>query len=131
MADRLLLAVLFITCAIAAWALLNRLTIRRLAKEMPGDPLLANVPDGMPVIVYFTTPFCEPCRTQQRPALQKVQTERPVHVIQIDASEQPDIAERWGVFSAPTTFILDDRHIPRHVNRGVASAETIKKQLEV
>jgi hypothetical protein len=50
-------------------------------------------------------------------------------VIQVDASEQPDVAERWGVFSAPTTFVLDPDHMPRQVNRGVASVETLKKQL--
>jgi hypothetical protein len=34
------------------------------------------------------------------------------------------------VFSVPTTFVLDSARKPRHVNRGVASADQLKRQLE-
>jgi hypothetical protein len=47
----------------------------------------------------------------------------------VDATQDPDAADRWGVFSAPTTFVLDKGGNPRHVNRGVASTERLKEQL--
>jgi thiol-disulfide isomerase/thioredoxin len=132
MVERIALATTLIVLGVALWTVFNRLSVRRAARLAPADPLLAALPDGVPAILYFTTPFCEPCRTLQKPALVELQTElgSGVQVIQVDASEQPDVADRWGVFSAPTTFVLDSHHTPRQVNRGVASAETLKRQLQ-
>ncbi len=129
---RLLVAVLIAGAGVAAWIGFNRLSVRRAVRRAPADPLLAQLREGVPAILYFTTPFCEPCRTLQKPALAQLQAELgpAIQVIQVDASEAPEAADRWGVFSAPTTFILDRNHTPRQVNRGVASAETLKKQLE-
>jgi len=131
MTERLIVAAAIMVIGVAAWIVYNRVSVKRAAQIAPVDPLLANVPNGVPAILYFTTPFCEPCRTLQKPALAQLQAEfgPAIHVIQVDACEQPDVADRWGVFSAPTTFILDKRHTPRQVNRGVASAETLRKQL--
>jgi thiol-disulfide isomerase/thioredoxin len=131
MVERIALATILIVLGVALWGLFNRYSIRRAAQFASADPLLAALPDGVPAILYFTTPFCEPCRTLQKPALVELQTElgSAIQVIQVDASEQPDVADRWGVFSAPTTFVLDRHHTPRQVNRGVTSAETLKKQL--
>jgi thioredoxin 1 len=131
MIERLLIAGCLVSLGVAAWITFNRLSVRRVAQRAPADPLLATLRDGVPAIVYFTTPFCEPCRTLQKPALKALERELgpAIQVIQVDATEQPDTADRWGVFSAPTTFILDARHTPRQVNRGVASVETLKKQL--
>jgi thioredoxin 1 len=86
----------------------------------------------LPAILYFTTPTCIPCRTVQKPALVELQAElgTGIQVIEIDSLEQPEVADRWGVFSAPTTFVLDRDHKPQKVNRGIASAETLKRQLQ-
>ncbi len=131
MFERLLIAVAISAVGVAVWIAYNRLSVRHVAQFAPVDPLLANVPTGVPAILYFTTPFCEPCRTLQKPALAQLEAEfgPAIYVLQVDAAEQPDVADRWGVFSAPTTFILDKQRTPRQVNRGVASAETLKKQL--
>lgn len=87
---------------------------------------------GVPVIVYFSTPQCMPCKTQQEPAIRQIEMEMGacVQVIRIDATEQPDAAERWGVFSSPTTFILDTNGQAREVNYGVADASKLRRQLE-
>jgi thioredoxin-like negative regulator of GroEL len=132
MLERLILAGLIIAVATGGWVLYNRLSVKRLADAGSSDPLLAQVRAGTPTIVYFTTPMCQPCRTLQRPALDSLQAElgSNIQVIQVDSCEQPDVADRWGVFSAPTTFVLDSQLRPRQVNRGVASAETLKKQLQ-
>ena len=85
-----------------------------------------------PVIVYFTTPDCVPCRTIQRPALDKIKTllGEKLQVIEIDASERPDLAQRWGVMSVPTTFLLDARGEARYVNNGVARVEKLMEQVQ-
>jgi len=85
-----------------------------------------------PVIVYFTTPDCVPCKTIQRPALDKLKNllGEKLQVIEIDASERPDLAKRWGVMSVPTTFLLDVRGEARYVNNGVARVEKLMEQVQ-
>lgn len=85
-----------------------------------------------PVIVYFTTPDCAPCKTVQRPALNQVSLSLgdTLQVIEIDATEKPDLAKQWGVMSVPTTFILDARGQARYVNNGVARVEKLMEQLQ-
>ena len=85
-----------------------------------------------PVIVYFTTPDCVPCKTIQRPALDQIRSlvGEKLEVIEIDASERPDLAQRWGVMSVPTTFLLDARGEARYVNNGVARVEKLMQQVQ-
>lgn len=132
MSERLLIAALIMAAGALGWIALNRVALRRLQDRAPRDPLLSALRPGTPAIVYFTTPTCVPCRTQQMPALKQLQAEStaPVQVIRVDATEDTEAADRWGVFSAPTTFVLDREGHPRHVNRGVASAELLRRQLE-
>ena len=134
MLERTLLTAILVVLGVISWIAFNRLSVRRAARTIlrNPDPLLVDLRQGVPVVLYFTTPTCAPCRTLQRPALTKLQnflgTDK-VQIVQVDATEQPDAADRWGVFSAPTTFILDKHHVPRQVNRGVASFETLTQQL--
>jgi len=84
-----------------------------------------------PVIVYFTTPDCAPCKTIQRPALNKLSSLMgdKLEVVEIDATQRPDLAKQWGVMSVPTTFLLDARGNARYVNNGVARVEKLMQQL--
>ncbi len=104
---------------------------KRNISQLNDDPILAQLQPGLPAIVYFTTPGCAPCRTQQTPAL--VQLEHvlngQVKVIRVDASQQAESAQRWGVMTAPTTFVIDASGQTRAVNHGVADAEKLRRQL--
>ena len=110
------------------WLINQRLLVRAqnnvftLFKQLPKKP----------VIVYFTTPDCAPCKTIQRPALNQLSNLMgdKLQVIEIDATERPDLASRWGVFSVPTTFLLDARGEARYVNNGVARVEKLMEQLQ-
>jgi len=110
---------------------LRRYHIRKTAATSSQDPILNDLIPGVPAIVYFTTPGCIPCVTQQQPALQRLQTQLGdgIQVLQIDASENYEVANRWGVFSAPTTFILDSLKQVRDVNYGVADTPKLLRQL--
>ncbi len=85
-----------------------------------------------PGIVYFTTPDCAPCKTVQRPALEKLTKllGEKLHVVEIDATERPDLAKTWGVMSVPTTFLLNARGEARYVNNGVARVEKLMEQIQ-
>ena len=86
---------------------------------------------GSFLIVYFSTPTCAPCKTVQRPALEGVQQlmGNALKVLEIDASQEPELANRWGVLSAPTTYIIDPRGKVKHINHGVARAEKLLMQI--
>src|SRR5713101_6739107 len=100
MLDRTLIATIIIVSGVVAWVVFNRFSLRRIAARSVSDPLLAEAAPDTPIIVYFTTPFCVPCRTLQSPALSqlKADLDTPLQIIQIDASQQTDVADRWGVF---------------------------------
>ncbi|HET9909425.1 MAG TPA: thioredoxin family protein [Anaerolineales bacterium] len=85
-----------------------------------------------PVIVYFTTPDCVPCKTVQRPALDQIRSllGEKLQVVEINAYERPDLAQRWGVMSVPTTFLLDASGEARYVNNGVARVEKLMEQVK-
>jgi thiol-disulfide isomerase/thioredoxin len=121
---RLLIAIAMIVVGTGLYALYNRWMLRRAPKNSLGDT-------GKPVLLYFTAPTCAPCKTVQRPAIAQIQEKlgEMLRVIEIDATQQPDMAERWGVLSVPTTFVIDSRGQARYVNHGVARADKLLKQL--
>lgn len=133
MIERALLVLALVALGFAAYHLLTRRQVRRAICAAIIDPLLCDLPSGTPAIVYFTTPTCAPCRLQQTPTLSRLQQEMgdTLRVIRVDAFENPEAAERWGVFSVPTTFVLNRNGQPHKVYNGVVDAETLKRDLAV
>jgi thiol-disulfide isomerase/thioredoxin len=113
----------------AGYRILGRLILRRASRKRLG---FEGFTPGLPAVLYFTTPYCMPCKTVQRPALAELQSRlgEQIQVIQVDALERPHLADYWGVLSVPTTFIIDSHGEPRQVNHGVASAQKLLEQLQ-
>lgn len=113
--------------AFAYWLIHQRLLVRARKNVFT----IFNTFPNKPVIVYFTTPDCAPCKTVQRPALNQISSllGEELEVVEIDAAERPDLAKTWGVMSVPTTFVLDARGEARYVNNGVARAEKLLQQI--
>ncbi len=132
MLERLLIALVLLALGVVGYRWMIGRQIKRTAALAPSDPLLRDLMPGVPTILYFTTPMCIPCKTQQSPALERLQRElgNGVQIVKVDATEHPDAAQRWGVFSAPTTFILDGRGTTLAVNHGVAEADKLRQQLQ-
>jgi len=128
--ERLIIALLLLAAGAAIYLWLRWRQLRRAAAD-PLDPLLAALHPGTPAIIYFTTPTCIPCQMQQRPAIEQVRGRlgSAVQVLEVDASLDLHHAERWGVFTAPTTFILDRSLKPRVVNHGVADVNKLIQQV--
>jgi thiol-disulfide isomerase/thioredoxin len=133
MIERIGIVVLIAILAVAGYRLWRAYQLRKVGALKSSDPLLVSARPGVPVIVYFTTPHCVPCRTQQQPALEQLRYDlnNNIQIFKVDASEDPATAERWGVLTAPTTFVLDDNLQPRHVNYGVADTRKLKEQLGI
>ena len=126
---RFALAVVIIGFGIFAYWCVNQ---RLLLKAQNNALSLFSKLPNKPVIVYFTTPDCTPCKTIQRPALNKLSNLMgdKLQVVEIDATQQPELAKQWGVMSVPTTFLLDARGEARYVNNGVARMEKLMEQLQ-
>ena len=121
---RFIIALVIVVVAVGLYYLNNRLMLGRAPKDALGEP-------GKPVLLYFTTPTCAPCKTVQKPAIMQLKEKlgEMFSIVEIDATEQPDMARRWGVLSVPTTFVIDSRGQARYVNHGVARADKLLKQL--
>ena len=87
---------------------------------------------GIPAILYFTTPDCQICKNIQEPELNKIKEKlkKDIQIIKINAMEEVELADYWGVLSVPTTFIIDSFGRPRQLNFGVAPSEKLIKQLD-
>lgn len=138
MLERLFIVVVLSAAGAALYCLYRCVHLRRInwlaiqTQEQPAlDPVLSGLRPGVPAVIYFTTPNCIPCQTQQQPALARLQARLGdrVQIVKIDAAEQPDIAERWGVMTAPTTFVLGKNGKPGAVNYGVADEFKLQRQL--
>jgi thiol:disulfide interchange protein len=134
MVERLIILTAFTLIGLSSYHSFNWWLLRRTSRlQANDDPLLSTFDGGRPGILYFTADYCVACKTQQRPALsqlrQRMGDDR-VQIIQVDAQHQMADAERWGVMSLPTTFVLDPYGKPKAVNYGVATTEKLIRQLE-
>lgn len=123
------LAIVIIGLGACAYWLINQ---RLLGRARDNVSTLFDTLPNKPVLVYFTTPDCAPCKTVQRPAINRVShlLGDELEVVEIDATERPDLAKVWGVMSVPTTFVLDANGEARYVNNGVARAEKLLEQIQ-
>ena len=123
------LAIVIIGLGAFAYWLVNQWLLVRARSNV--FTLFSKLPEK-PVLVYFTTPDCVPCKTVQRPAIERVShvLGAQLEVIEINAYDQPELAQTWGVMSVPTTFVLDTHGEARYVNNGVARAEKLLEQIQ-
>ncbi|MCA9890955.1 MAG: thioredoxin family protein, partial [Anaerolineae bacterium] len=124
----LLLAAFALSCFIA-YTMMRKWQIRQASKQIAVDPLLSGYALQQPTVVFFTTPMCQACKYQQGPILDRLNHQHGVQVIQVDASENAEAASKWGVMTAPTTFVLNKIGEVLFVNNGVTDEYVLKQQL--
>ncbi len=86
----------------------------------------AGPPSAAPYILYFTGDGCTVCRTHQEPALAKLAA---VRVDKVDAIAERELAERFHVYTLPTTVVMSSSGRALHVNYGYAPAPKLERQL--
>jgi thiol-disulfide isomerase/thioredoxin len=135
MVERIIFTLLLLTLGSGTFYWFRHVQLRRITEiASDRDEVMLRLQPGIPAIVYFTTPDCIPCRVQQQPALLALQSEfssAQLQIVKIDATQEPEIAHRWGVMTAPTTFIIDAGGTARTVNYGVADQNKLKRQLNI
>ena len=83
-------------------------------------------PGAEPYILYLTGDGCTVCRTHQEPALAKL---GPVRVDKVDAVAERELADRFHVYTLPTTVVMSREGAALHVNYGYAPAPKLERQL--
>ena len=79
-----------------------------------------------PYIVYFTGDSCTVCKTHQEPALARLQS---VRIDKVDAVAERELADRFSVYTLPTTVVMSAEGTALHVNYGYAPAPKLERQL--
>ena len=79
-----------------------------------------------PYVLYFTGEGCTVCRTHQEPALAKLGS---VRVDKVDAIAERALADRFHVYTLPTTVVMSPDGRALHVNYGYATAPKLERQL--
>ena len=79
-----------------------------------------------PYILYFTGDSCTVCRTHQEPALARLGD---VRVDKVDAVAERTLADRFHVYTLPTTVVMAADGRALHVNYGYAPAPKLERQL--
>ena len=83
-------------------------------------------PSVDPYILYFTGDSCTVCRTHQEPALAKLGS---VRIDKVDAIAERELADRFHVYTLPTTVVMAADGHALHVNYGYAPAPKLERQL--
>jgi hypothetical protein len=87
---------------------------------------VAAAPAIDPYILYFTGENCSVCRTHQEPALAKLSG---VRIDRVDAIAERELADRFHVYTLPTTVVMSPEGRSLHVNYGYAPTNKLERQL--
>ena len=96
----------------------------RRARTLAAGATAAPAPE--PYILYFTGDSCTVCRTHQEPALARLGD---VRIDKVDAVSDRALADRFHVYTLPTTVVMAADGRALHVNYGYAPAPKLERQL--
>jgi thiol-disulfide isomerase/thioredoxin len=123
MIERLLIALAVTVVVVAAYEVLHESHKRRACGLTPRR--------DRPTLIYFRSTSCAPCIAQGRFVQQlKEQFEDRLVVEKIDADEDQEKAAQYGVFTLPTTLVVDENGVVRHANYGLTNARRLAQQLQ-
>jgi thioredoxin 1 len=122
MLERALVALVLAALAVAIYRLVRSVQLHRASR--------ATAPAGKLAVLYFGTDVCAPCTTQDW-FLQQLQAQFGDQVVieKIDADAEQETAARYGVFTVPTTLVVDADGRVRNANYGLADTRKLAAQL--
>ena len=118
-----LLALAVVGIVVLAAACLEFFRARRARAKTLGA---SAAPASDPYILYFTGEGCTVCRTHQEPALAKLGA---VRIDKVDAVADRTLADRFNVYTLPTTVVMSPEGRALNVNYGYATAPKLERQL--
>ena len=133
------LALVSVLLCLFAWSGQRFVEARRrqaLAAAAPG--IFSEISDGevqsrpLVRILAFSSANCHQCHQLQAPALKRVLEARgtDVSVVDVDAPDEPELAQRYQVLTVPTTVVLDAKGRAHAVNYGFANTVKLLEQVD-
>ena len=123
MIERVLITTLLILLGTTAYATFKRGHVRVL-----GD--LETAVTATPTILYFASESCAACPSQARYLDQLVSLWQDRLTIQkIDTEVEPETAAKYGVFTLPTTILIDQQGDVREINYGLTHTHKLTQQV--
>jgi thioredoxin-like negative regulator of GroEL len=126
MLERIVIAAALVLVGVLTYVLFLRWQRRRVNQQSN-----RRAATGRSGLLVFTSPTCARCKLQQLPIIDRVLLDwrDKIEVDLIDVTEQPDVAAQYGVWSLPTTIVLDaDRKVVA-INQGVALEKKLCEQI--
>ncbi len=126
MLERILLAAVIVALGVLAYRGVLFVQRRRAARR--SRERAATNRSGL---LVFTSPTCAPCKLQQLPIVDRILNDwrDKIEVEIIDVTEQSEVAAQYGVWSLPTTIVLDAQRNVVAINQGVAHEKKLRTQL--
>jgi thioredoxin 1 len=126
MFERILIAIAIVGLGIVAYQLFLHAQRRRAARRSRD-----RAATGRSGLLVFTSPTCAPCKLQQLPIIDRILVDwrDKIEVDIIDVTQQPELAAQYGVWSLPTTIVLDEQRKVVAINQGVAAEHKLRAQL--
>ena len=123
MIERVLITTLLIMLGTSAYATFKRRHVRVL-----GD--LETAVPTTPTILYFASDSCAACPSQAR-YLEQLLTQWPdgLAIQKIDTEVEPETAVKYGVFTLPTTILIDQQGDVREINYGLTHTQKLTEQV--
>lgn len=123
MIERTVITFFLIGISLGAFAIFKRQHIRRLGQ-------MNTAVTNTPTILYFHSDTCAACPAQARFLEQVAQIENGrFTILPIDVQAEPEKAARHGVFTLPTTILIDAQGAVREINYGLTNPAKLQQQL--
>jgi thioredoxin-like negative regulator of GroEL len=123
--ERILMAIAMAGLGVLAYHLILQAQRRRAAR---GSLERAA---GRAAVLVFTSPTCAPRNLQQLPIVDRILLDwhDKIEVEIVDVTEKPEAATQYGVWSLPTTIVLDAQRKVIAINQGVAHEHRLREQI--
>jgi thioredoxin-like negative regulator of GroEL len=122
-----LLAAVVLLLGLAVRRIAGRRSEARLGHHLPAV-LRDRVPQGSPSLLYFFGPHCPSCRQQAR-ILDGLETDAGIRTLRINAAEERDVAEWFGIATVPSSVVVGADGTVRRVLPGFQPAATLQEWL--
>ena len=122
MLERIVFALILVAIGLTGYWLFKYQHMRRLNIDLAPD---------RPTLLYFRNDNCSPCMTQAHylEILEKQFQDR-FALQKIDTALEPEKAAKYGVFTLPTTLVIDQQGDVKFINYGLTNTFRLSQQLE-
>lgn len=119
---RVAIVILFVLIGAAVYWAVKQQHMRRLKVELAVD---------RPTLLYFRSDSCSPCMTQSH-YLEELERKfvNKFAMQKVDTEKEPEKAAEYGVFTLPTTLVIDRQGEVKYINYGLTNTFRLSRQLE-